>query len=252
LRCLLRPVEVACRCQKTYKCPSQICFCSHAHDSRGVSPGRSRLPAGPQYVRRSQLSCTGPPQIGFNFAAPGEDTLSAAREDRLEELRLVAAANGGKAHVMQTDLEREKRSEELRLVAASNGPRQADRSSSEAHAKQTDLDAAREELEELRLKVETLRLEVETLRADRLEAETLRADLEARLLEVPPNPWMHPVPLPPSWMECPPSLAWIQNWFQSRPDHGLEVQAKVRTIFLDVPSSLGSGQQDSLCFSTSV
>ena len=50
---------------------------------------------------------------------------------------------------------------------------------------QTDLGAAREELKELRL-------EVETLRADRLEAETLHADLEARLLEVPPNPWMHP------------------------------------------------------------
>jgi hypothetical protein len=64
------------------------------------------LSAGPHYVRRSQLSCTGPPQIGFDFAAPGEDTLDAAWEERREELRLVAAANGGKAHAKHSDPER--------------------------------------------------------------------------------------------------------------------------------------------------
>ena len=59
------------------------------------------MPPGTKPARFSQLSCTGPPQVGFVFEHR-ED----AWEQSFEELRLVAKANGGQAHVSTLDLER--------------------------------------------------------------------------------------------------------------------------------------------------
>ena len=60
------------------------------------------LPRGTQPTQCSQLSCTGPPQIGFVF-----DYLEDWWEKSFQELRLFAAANGGEAHVPQRDQERQ-------------------------------------------------------------------------------------------------------------------------------------------------
>ena len=61
------------------------------------------MPAGANPDRFTQPSCTPPPQIGFDF-----DPLEAAWDKSFEELRLVAKANGGVAHVPQGDPERPK------------------------------------------------------------------------------------------------------------------------------------------------
>ena len=66
-------------------------------NSPGASPTWCTLPPG----TKTGLSFAGPPQIGFVF-----DPLEEAWDTSFEELRAVAAGNGGVAHVTRRDPER--------------------------------------------------------------------------------------------------------------------------------------------------
>jgi len=70
--------------------------------SKHLSPALFIFPAGPQPSLSTQPSCTGPHQIGFFFDFIEEDTW----DKSFEELRLFVEADGGVAHVSQTDQDR--------------------------------------------------------------------------------------------------------------------------------------------------